>query len=99
MPWPLSVTELRVPLGLPASSVPDQLTVKVGALVAGNGATLLVGGPASMVLRSCLAGSIPLLGSWSSAWSVAIGGLTSNVTRATLRICVPVVRLFFGSMM
>ena len=48
----------------PASSWPDQLTVKLGEFsVAGSGATLLVGGSASIVLRACLFGSIPWLGS------------------------------------
>jgi hypothetical protein len=66
--------------------------VKVGRLSAGRGATLLVGAPASIVFRSCLAGSTPRLGSSSLTWSVAIGGLMSKVTSATFRIAVPVGR-------
>jgi hypothetical protein len=70
----------------PGASWPDQLTVKLPGLNAGNAVTLLVGVLASMVLRSCLVGSTPWLASWSFTWSVVIGGLTSKVTVATLRI-------------
>jgi len=80
----------------PASSWPDQVTVKLPGLKAGKAWTLLVGPAASMVTRACLAGSTPWLGSFSFTWSVVMGALMSKVTVATLRICVPVGRLVFG---
>ena len=84
----------------PRSSEPDQLTAKlVEVVVAGSGLTLLVGGPASMVTRSCLVRSIPWVGSLSLTWSVEIAALVSKVTRATLRIWVPVGRPALGWMM
>src|SRR5262245_11678244 len=81
----------------PGSSAPDQLTGKVGVRVtAGSGSTLLVGVPASRVLKASLAGSVPLLGSWGSTWLVSIGSLASKTIRATLRSGVPVGSQAFG---
>ena len=76
----------------PASSVPAQVTSKLAGLSAGSAATVLVGAPASIVLRSCLVGSTPWVGSLSFTWSVAIGGLMSNVIKATLWIWAPLAR-------
>ena len=64
--------------------------------VAGRAATVLVGAVLSIVIRACLVGSIPWLGSSSLTWSVAIGVLPSNTMLATLRICVPVARPGIG---
>ena len=49
----------------PASSWPDQLTVKLGRGLGrpAAGRRCWSGAPASIVLRACLAGSIPWLGS------------------------------------
>jgi len=50
----------------PASSVPDHLIVKVGeGSIGGRAATLLVGAPASIVVRASLFGSVPWVGSSS----------------------------------
>src|SRR6516164_6004170 len=66
----------------PAPSVPDQLSAICGPdTVDGRAATLLVGGPASMVFRNVF---------------VTIGALMSNTTLAWALICVPVARPVFG---
>ncbi len=64
--------------------------------MAGRAATVLVGTVLSIVIRACLVGSIPWLGSSSLTRSVAIGVLPSNTILATLRICVPVARPALG---
>ena len=65
--------------------------MKLPGLYAGSALALLVEAPESTVMSACLAGSTPWLGSLSLTWSVVIGGLSSKMTVATLRTCVPVV--------
>src|SRR5262245_21242850 len=66
------------PAGPPASSEPDQLTLKLALFVtAGSGATALVGRPASKVF---------------SQMFVASGGFTSKMIEAWALIFVPVDR-------
>jgi hypothetical protein len=66
----------------PAPSLPDQFSGMLGVvMVAGSAVTLLLGGPASMVLRAVL---------------VANGALASKTTLAWALICVPVARPLFG---
>ena len=66
----------------PSPSEPDQETVKLGVVVvAGSAATVLVGGPASMVLTTC---------------GVASGALVSKTMLAWASIVAPVARPALG---
>jgi hypothetical protein len=65
----------------PASSVPDQLTVKMLGEFGGRAVTRLVGGPASTVLKR---------------GALSMGALLSNTTVAWALIRVPVVSVVLG---
>lgn len=73
----------------PVSSLPDQRTVKAAVLTAGRAATVLAGGPASMVFVAVLVANGALVSNTMDAWAVSNVPVASDVLERTEYVTLP----------